>query len=121
MCDAGNALPTFALVKLSIDNSHVKMRPYGQSMFADAVNTIQAVDLAYNAMMGEIDNGKVRVSLSDAIIDVERDGKSGRAPIGSQPLHKLMSHALRAHDLPGRGTTSLAEEDDQGQTLRIAL
>ena len=32
-------------------------------------------------MMSEIDNGKMRVFLSDVMFDVERDGKGGRVSI----------------------------------------
>ncbi|MFQ9178769.1 MAG: hypothetical protein ACLR3C_01850 [Eggerthella lenta] len=79
--DTGSVWPTFALVKPAIDNTRVDMSPYGQSVFADAVDAIQAVDLCYDAMMSEIDNGKMRVFLSDVMFDVERDGKGGRVSI----------------------------------------
>ena len=44
------------------------------------------MDLCYDAMVSEIDNGKVRVFLSDVMFDVERDGKDGRVsiPFGRQ-------------------------------------
>ena len=45
------------------------------------MDAIQAVDLCYDAMMSEIDNGKMRVFLSDVMFDVERDGKGGRVSI----------------------------------------
>ena len=79
--DTGSVWPTFALVKPAVDNTRVDMSPYGQSVFADAVDAIQAVDLCYDAMMSEIDNGKMRVFLSDVMFDVERDGKGGRVSI----------------------------------------
>ena len=79
--DTGSPWPTFALVKPAVDNTRVDMSPYGQSVFADAVDAIQAVDLCYDAMMSEIDNGKMRVFLSDVMFDVERDGKGGRVSI----------------------------------------
>ena len=81
--DTGSVWPTFSLVKPAIDNTRVDMSPYGQSVFADAVDAIQAVDLCYDAMMSEIDNGKMRVFLSDVMFDVERDGKGGRVSIRS--------------------------------------
>ena len=79
--DTGSPWPTFALVKPAVDNTRVDMSPYGQSVFADAVDAIQAVDLCYDAMMSEIDNGKMRVFLSDVMFDTERDGKGGRVSI----------------------------------------
>ena len=65
------------------------MSPYGQSVFADAVDAIQAVDLCYDAMMSEIDNGKMRVFLSDVMFDTEHDGKGGARlhPVRQGGLH----------------------------------
>lgn len=79
--NTGSTWPTFAIVKPAIDNTRVDMSPYGQSVFANAVDAIQAVDLCYDAMMSEIDNGKMRVFLSDVMFDVDRGGKGGRVSI----------------------------------------
>lgn len=65
--ETGSPYPTFAIVKPAVDNTRVDMSPYGQSVFADAVDAIQAVDLAFDAMISEIDNGKMRVFLSDVM------------------------------------------------------
>ena len=79
--DTGSTWPTFALIRPAVDNTRVDMSPYGQSVFADAVDAIQAVDLCYDAMMGEIDNGKMRVFLSDVMFDVEKGVDGRRVPI----------------------------------------
>lgn len=62
------------------------MSPYGQSVFADAVDPIRAVDLAFDAMISEEDNGKMRVFLSDVMFDQEEDGKGRKVsiPFGRQ-------------------------------------
>lgn len=49
--ETGSPYPTFAIVKPAVDNTRVDMSPYGQSVFADAVDAIQAVDLAFDAMI----------------------------------------------------------------------
>ncbi|HJF66363.1 MAG TPA: hypothetical protein K8U77_09660 [Slackia equolifaciens] len=90
------ALLTFAIVKLAIDNTRVGMSPYGQSLFADAVDAIQAVDLAFDAMISEVDNGKMCVFLSDVLFDQESDGKGRKVsiPFGRQDctvFRKVMS------------------------------
>ena len=74
--DTGSVWPTFALVRPAVDNTRADGSPYGQSVFADAVDAIQAVDLAFDAMVSEIDNGKMRVFLSDMLFDVEGEGGS---------------------------------------------
>ena len=50
-------------------------------MFADAVDAVQSVDLAYDALINEIDTGKMRVFLSDVMFDQERTKDGRRVPI----------------------------------------
>ena len=94
--ETGSPHPTFAIVRPAVDNTRVDMSPYGQSVFADAVDAIQAVDLAFDAMISEVDSGKMRVFLSDVLFDQEGDG-SGRKvsiPFGRQDctvFRKVMS------------------------------
>ena len=119
--DTGSVWPTFVLVKSAIDNTRVDMSPYGQSVFADAVDAIQAVDLCYDAMMGEIDNGKMRVFLSDVMFDVERDAKGGRVsiPFGRKDctvLRKVMSTEDTIHEFAPALRT-----EDQARAFRVAL
>lgn len=119
--ETGSPWPTFALVKPAIDNTRVDMSPYGQSVFADAVDAIQAVDLCYDAMMSEIDNGKMRVFLSDVMFDVERDGKGGRVsiPFGKADctvFRKVMSTEDTIHEFAPALRT-----EDQARAFRVAL
>lgn len=58
-----------------------KHEPYGQSVFADAIDAVQAVDLAFDAMISEVDNGKMRVFLSEVMFDQEIDGKGRKVSI----------------------------------------
>ena len=117
----GSTWPTFSIVRPAIDNTRVDMSPYGQSVFADAVDAIQAVDLCYDAMMSEIDNGKMRVFLSGVMFDVERDGKGGRVsiPFGRQDctvFRKVMSTEDTIHEFAPALRT-----EDQARAFRVAL
>ena len=119
--DTGSAWPTFAIVKPAIDNTRVDMSPYGQSVFADAVDAVQAVDLCYDAMMSEIDNGKMRVFLSDVMFDMERDGKGSRVsiPFGKADctvFRKVMSTEDTIHEFAPALRT-----EDQARAFRVAL
>ena len=119
--DTGSVWPTFAIVRPAIDNTRVDMSPYGQSVFADAVDAIQAVDLCYDAMMSEIDNGKMRVFLSDVMFDTERDGKGGRVsiPFGRQDctvFRKVMSTEDTIHEFAPTLRT-----EAQARAFRVAL
>src|SRR5699024_9604315 len=46
--DTGCPFPTFGIVKPAVTNTRVDMSPYGQSIFADAVDAVQAVDLTFD-------------------------------------------------------------------------
>ena len=119
--DTGCPFPTFALVKPAIENTRVDMSPYGQSVFADAIDAVQAVDLAFDAMINEVDVSKMRVFLSDVLFDREQDGKKKRIaiPFGRQDctvFRKVMSTEDTIQEFaPALRTSS------QVEALRIAL
>ena len=119
--DTGSAWPTFSLVKPATDNTRVDMSPYGQSVFADAVDAIQAIDLCYDAMMSEIDNEKMRAFLSDVMFDTERDGKGRRVliPFGKGDctvFRKVMSTEDTIHEFAPTLRT-----EAQARAFRVAL
>ena len=93
--DTSCPFPTFGIVKPAIANTRVDMSPYGQSVFADAVDAVQAVDLTFDALINEIDLSKMRVFLSDVLFDREQDGnKNVTIPFGKQDctvFRKVMS------------------------------
>ncbi len=72
--DTGCPYPTFGIVRPAVTNTRVDMSPYGQSVFADAVDAVQAVDLTFDALINEIDLSKMRVFLSDVLFDRSTDG-----------------------------------------------
>ena len=72
--DTGSTWPTFSIVKPTIANTRVDMSPYGQSVFADATDAVQAVDLTFDALVNEVDVSKMRVFLSDVLFDREQQG-----------------------------------------------
>ena len=118
--DTGCPFPTFTLVKPAIENTRVDMSPYGQSIFADAVDAVQAVDLAFDAMINEVDVSKMRVFLSDVMFDRERDGKKRVAiPFGRQDctvFRKVMSTEDTIQEFaPSLRTSS------QVEALRVSL
>lgn len=64
----------------AVPNTRVDFSPYGQSVFADAVDAVQSVDLAYDALINEVDAGKMRVFLSDVMLDQQRAPTGGGCP-----------------------------------------
>lgn len=93
--DTDCAFPTFGIVKPAVTNTRVDMSPYGQSVFADAVDAVQAVDLTFDALINEVDVSKMRVFLSDVLFDREKTGgKVITIPFGKQDctvFRKVMS------------------------------
>ena len=93
--DTGCPFPTFGIVKPAVTNTRVDMSPYGQSVFADAVDAVQAVDLTFDAIVNEVDVSKMRVFLSDVLFDREKNGnKTITIPFGRQDctvFRKVMS------------------------------
>ena len=73
--------PTFGIVRPAVPNTRVDFSPYGKSVFVDAVDAVQSVDLAYDALINEVDAGKMRVFLSDVMFDQERTNDGRRVPI----------------------------------------
>lgn len=119
--ETGSPFATFSIVKPAIDNTRVDMSPCGQSVFADAIDAIQAVDLAFDALINEVDVSKMRIFLSDVLFDKESDGKGKRVsiPFGKQDctvFRKVMSTEDTIQDFaPALRTASQAE------AFRIAL
>lgn len=112
---------TFSLVKPAVDNTRVDMSPYGQSVFADAVDAIQAVDVAFDALISEVDNGRMRIFLSDVLFDREEHSKGKRVPIpfGRQDctvFRKVMSTEDTIQDFAPALRTG-----EQEEALRISL
>ena len=93
--DTGCPFPTFGIVKPAVTNTRVDMSPYGQSVFADAVDAVQAVNLTFDALVSEIDVSKMRVFRSDVLFDREKSGdKTISIPFGRQDctvFRKVMS------------------------------
>ena len=119
--DTGSVWPTFSLVKPAIDNTRVDMSPYGQSVFADAIDAIQAVDLAFDALINEVDVSKMRIFLSDVMFDQREDHKGKRVsiPFGKQDctvFRKVMSTEDMVQEFaPALRTTA------QSEAFRVAL
>ncbi|EHF02188.1 hypothetical protein HMPREF1008_00894 [Olsenella sp. oral taxon 809 str. F0356] len=118
--DTGSSFPTFAIVKPGITNTRVDMSPYGQSVFADAVDAIQSVDLAFDALINEVDVSKMRVFLSDVLFDHDRDGgKNTPIPFGKGDC-TVFRKVMSTEDTITEFAPALRTEA-QAEAFRIAL
>jgi len=117
----GSTWPTFSIVRPAVPNTRVDFSPYGQSVFADAVDAVQSVDLAFDALINEVDAGKMRVFLSDVMFDQERTADGRRVPIpfgrgDCTVFRKVMS----TEDTIQEFAPALRTEA-QGKAFRLAL
>ena len=121
--DTGCPFPTFGIVKPVVTNTRVGMSTYGQSVFADAVDAVdavQVVDLTFDALINEVDVSKMRIFLSDVLFDREKSGdKAISIPFGKQDctvFRKVMSTEDMVQEFaPALRTSS------QVEAFRIAL
>ncbi len=117
----GSVGPTFGIVRPAFPNTRVDFSPYGQSVFADAVDAVQSVDLAYDALINEVDAGKMRVFLSDVMFDQERTADGRRVPI---PFGKgdctVFRKVMSTEDTIQEFAPALRTEA-QGKAFRLAL
>lgn len=113
-------VPTFAIVRPAVENTRVDMSPYGQSVFADALGAVQAVDMAFDALFNEVDVSKMRVFLSDVLFQTEKDGK-GRVsiPFGKQDC-TVFRKVMSTDDMIQEFAPAL-RTDAQEQALRVGL
>ena len=119
--DTGCPHPTFSIVKPAVDNTRVDMSPYGQSVFADAIDAIQAVDLTFDALVGEVDAGKMHVFLSDVMFDKDTDGKGKRVsiPFGKNDC-TVFRKVMSTEDMVQEFAPALRTAE-QAEAFRIAL
>lgn len=119
--ETDSAGPTFEIVRPAVPNTRVDFSPYGQSVFADAVDAVQSADLAYDALINEIDAGKMCVFLSDVMFDQERtkDGKRIPIPFGKGDC-TVFRKVMSIEDTIQEFAPALRTEA-QGQAFRLAL
>ncbi len=116
-----SAFPTFGIVKPAVSNTRVDCSPYGMSVFADAVDAIQSVDLAFDALINEVDVSKMRVFLSDVMFDSAKNADGKRIPI---PFGKgdctVFRKVMSTEDTITEFAPALRTEA-QSRALRLAL
>lgn len=73
--------PWFAIVRPAIANTCVDFSPYGMSIFDDAKDIMKSVDVCYDAFIGEVDLGKLRIFVNDLLIQRREDEDGNVRPI----------------------------------------
>ena len=118
--DTGCPYPTFAIIKPAVPNNRVEASPYGQSVFADAIDAVQSVDLAFDALVNEVSAGKMRIFLSDVMFDHDKsNGKNTPIPFGKGDC-TIFRKVMSTEDVVQEFAPAL-RTSSQAETFRIAL
>ena len=119
--DTGSPFATFSIVKPAVDNTRVDMSPYGQSVFADAIDAVQAVDEAFDAIFNEISVSKMRIFLSDVLFDKETSGSGKKVtiPFGKNDC-TVFRKVMSTEDMIQEFAPAL-RTNSQVEAFRIAL
>ncbi len=119
--DTGSAFPTFGIAKLAVPNTRVDFSPYGQSVFADAIDAVQSVDPCYDAPVNEIDSGKMRVFLSDVMLEQAKDASGRRIPIPSGKGDCTVFRKAMSTEGTITEFAPALRTEAQGEAFRLAL
>lgn len=118
--------PTFGIIKPALENTVVDLSPFGQSVFADALDAIKAVDLAYDSLFQEVELTAAKVFVDESMVDVRSqdgrvipsprvEGRLFRRLAGQDPTKNLISiysPEIRVEPLRGAFDVALAELGD---------
>ena len=102
----------FQLYKPAIANNNIVGSPVGISINANALDELQAVDMAYHGLKTETKNGRMRVYLKASAIAIDVDGEN-KKPIVNQNQDEF--YVLPGDDVNDDGTFIHV----QAPTLRI--
>lgn len=81
----GSSDPWFAVITPAIGNTAVDFSPYGMSIFADALDIMESVDIAFDAMITEPQTGKMRLFMADSLFQVSNEnGEKVVIPFGKE-------------------------------------
>lgn len=118
--------PTFGIIRPALENTVVDLSPFGQSVFADALDAIKAVDLAYDSMFQEVELTAAKVFVDESMVDVRSEngkvipsprieGRLFRRLAGQDPTKNLISiysPEIRVEPLRSAFDMALAELGD---------
>jgi len=114
-------VPYFAIVKPGIANTCVEFSPYGESVYADAIDVLKSVDSCYDTVMNEVDLGKLRLFLSDMLFEVDSDGKGNKRAIPFGKSDALMFRKVASNNDDIHEYSPTLRTEQQVKAYRLAL
>ena len=91
-------IPTFAIVRPALDNICAEGTYMGQSVFADAVDAIKAVDNAFDSMQREVSVTKAKIFASADMFDMAQneDGTYRAVPMDPDDIYVVKLDTVSA-------------------------
>lgn len=80
--DTQSRFKPFGIFTPGFDNIYDDLSPYGASLFADAVDEMRAVDIAWDAFMQEVRNTGMKMFVDEEMVDMNDDGDGNIVPTG---------------------------------------
>lgn len=101
---SGSVMPLFQIIRPNVVNNIQMSSPKGISIFANAIDQMEGIDLVYDSYCNEFRLGKKRIviPLSFAQVQMEKDGTV-------QPLFDSNDTEFYAAQLDGEGANKLQE------------
>lgn len=96
--DTRSDTPTFAILRPALDNVYAEGTYLGQSIFADAIDTLKGVDSAYDSLVREVDATKVKVFMSDELFRMQVDETGKQRAVPMSPENTIIR---KVSDTPG--------------------
>lgn len=86
----GSNIPLFAIIKPNITNRFKNNLHMGQSIFADALDALKGVDLAYNNFNRDIKLGGKKVFMSKSLMEQDQNGTTVTPDDVAQQLFTML-------------------------------
>lgn len=93
----GSDIPWFAIIKPNISNN-VSNTPMGVSVFANAIDQLKGVDLAYNNFNKDFKLGGKKVFLSDDLVMKDTEGQTITPDDVAQQLFSVVGNSMLDSD-----------------------
>lgn len=81
--DTQSRFKPFGIFTPGISNIYEDLSPFGPSLFADAVDEIKAVDVAWDAIVQEVALTGVKVFVDEELLEVQADADGNVVPVGA--------------------------------------
>ena len=125
--DTQSRFKPFGIFTPGLENVHDDLSPMGPALFADAIDELKAVDIAWDAFIQEVANTGVKVFVDDELIDANGAEGGDPVPVGvAEDMYyrkvegkemknyiEVFSPTIRTDQLLTALNTALAELGDQ--------